>query len=117
MKKQATTGRSPRSRSRRKQARRCSSCTTSIPRKKHSTKPFPPAARVGTTRHSTNSRSFSPPRARAQDSHDVVDLAAVTFQRGRKSLASNASGFCYPDRRGGDVGASTVHELVIRGGT
>src|SRR5215510_9362814 len=58
----------------RKTARRCSSCTTSIPRRKLSTVPSPPGVRVGWARRSSNWTSFSSPWARAWDGHEAVDL-------------------------------------------
>src|SRR5258705_9273800 len=56
-------------------ARRCWSCTNSIPRRKLSTVPSP-GWRVGCPRRSRNWTSFSSPWARAWDGHEVVDLAA-----------------------------------------
>jgi len=55
-------------------ARRCWSCTNSIPRGKLSTVPSP-GWRVGCPRRSRNWTSFSSPWARAWDGHEVVDLA------------------------------------------
>src|SRR5882672_3426471 len=55
-------------------ARRCWSCTNSIPRRKLSTVPSP-GWRVGCPRRSRNWTSFSSPWARAWDGHEVVDLA------------------------------------------
>src|SRR4029453_12505343 len=76
MKKAATVGRSPRARSRKETARRCWSCTTSIPRRKLSTAPLPPGVLlVGWMRRSSNSTSLSSPWARAWDGHEVVDPA------------------------------------------
>lgn len=53
-------------------ARRWSSCTTSIPRRKLSTRPSLPGAPAGQTRRSRNLRSFLSPWARAWEGHDVV---------------------------------------------
>src|SRR5882757_9527129 len=55
-------------------ARRCWSCTNSIPRRKLSTVPSP-GWRVGCPRRSRNWTSFLSPWARAWDGHEVVDLA------------------------------------------
>src|SRR5678815_2792953 len=58
----------------RKAARRCSSCTTSIPRRKLSTVPSPPGVLVEWARRSSNWTSFSSPWARAWDGHEVGAL-------------------------------------------
>src|SRR5919106_6151118 len=55
-------------------ARRCWSCTTSIPRRKLSTVPSPPGARTGCPSSSGNLTSSSSPWARPRDGHDAVDL-------------------------------------------
>src|SRR6188508_420705 len=55
-------------------ARRCWSCTSSIPRRKLSTLPAP-GRRMRWSRRSRNWTSFSSPWARAWDGHEVVDLA------------------------------------------
>ena len=55
-------------------ARRCWSCTSSIPRRKLSTLPAP-GRRMRWARRSSNWTSFSSPWARAWDGHEVVDLA------------------------------------------
>src|SRR4029434_10418519 len=60
--------------SRKKAARRCWSCTSSIPRRKLSTLPAP-GRRMRWSRRSRNWTSFSSPWARAWDGHEVVDLA------------------------------------------
>jgi uncharacterized protein YndB with AHSA1/START domain len=57
-----------------KVARRCWSCTNSIPRRKLSTVPSS-GWRVGCPRRSRNWTSFLSPWARAWDGHEVVDLA------------------------------------------
>jgi len=54
-----------------KVARRCWSCTNSIPRRKLSTVPSP-GWRVGCPRRSRNWTSFSSPWARAWDGHEAV---------------------------------------------
>src|SRR4029434_9621704 len=74
MTKVVTVGLSPRSLSRKKVARRCWSCTSSIPRRKLSTLPAP-GRRMRWSRRSRNWTSFSSPWARAWDGHEVVDLA------------------------------------------
>src|SRR4051812_48866526 len=62
----------------RKAARRCSSCTTSIPRRKLSTVPSPPGVPVVIwARRSSNWTSFSSPWARAWDGHEVGAALAV----------------------------------------
>jgi uncharacterized protein YndB with AHSA1/START domain len=68
-----------------KVARRCSSCTNSIPRRKLSTLRSP-GWRVGCPRRSRNWTSFSSPWARAWDGHEVVALAV-----GRMALRSPSS--------------------------
>jgi uncharacterized protein YndB with AHSA1/START domain len=73
-----------------KLARRCWSCTNSIPRRKLSTLPSP-EWRVGCPRRSRNWTSFSSPWARAREGHEVVALAV-----GR--LASKRRGACHRAR-------------------
>src|SRR4029453_4449810 len=55
----------------RRAARRCSSCTTSIHRRKPSTLPSPPGAPVGWARRSSNWTSFLSPWARAWGGYEV----------------------------------------------
>src|SRR3977135_3125739 len=76
MTKVATVGLFPRCRSRKKVARRCWSCTSSIPRRKLSTPPAP-GRRMRWARRSNNWTSFSAPWARAWDGHEVIDLAVA----------------------------------------
>src|SRR5688572_10330812 len=60
-------------------ARRCWSCTRSIPRRKLSTLPAP-GRRMRWSRRSHNWTSFSSPWARAWDGHEVDDLGTFTWQ-------------------------------------
>ena len=93
MTKRVATGRSPRSPSRKEPGRRCSSCTTSILRRRRSTKTSAPAARAGTTRRSTNSKSFSAHRPAWGSSRPIgpVNHPEATL-RGRPGRAVKVCG-------------------------
>src|SRR3954469_2360184 len=83
--------------------RRWLSCATSIPRRKRSTKRSRPEARVDSASSSISWTSSSSPRARAWESHEVVDLAIgpllvlpnlAAFRLAERGLLGSAGGLC-----------------------
>src|SRR6476469_1515234 len=72
-------------------ARRCWSCTSSIPRRKLSTLPAP-GRRMRWSRRSRNWTSFSSPWTRARDGHEVVDLAVSAHKEAEALLGHDRNG-------------------------
>src|SRR3977135_892754 len=104
---------SPRSPSRKRVARRCWSCTSSIPRRKLSTLPAP-GRRMRWARRSSNWTSFSSRWARAWDGHEVGDLAVgrLALHYAEENPDEVVAAFCGPTRPSSTSLATRPTEVV-----